>query len=121
MENEILITAQIAKGSVPATGTLEDRLLATMRAVRTDDNINWMCRNDDQRFRSAIGAVMLASPDDQDRIARSMAPLKALSAAMSGVPVDFSSVLTDADDLVPLISLWHESAKPVERDSKPPR
>ena len=112
LETEILITGHLAKSSVPKTGTLEERIVATMRAVRNDDQINWMCRTDDHKFRAAVFAVMLMSSDgDQDRIARSLTPLKALSAAMNGVPVDFTGLLVE-DDMIPLLSLWHQSTEP---------
>lgn len=113
---ELQIAAAPVRDRIPADKPLTERLQFAMRYVREHERtLFWMSAeaNDDMQFRTALAAVMLAG-DDEDRsaIERSMKPLRMLSAAMSGVPVDFGSMLEDADKLLPLMKLWHESKAP---------
>lgn len=83
------------------------------------DSSCWMVTNDDVRMRVGIGALLMHIQDrgdehgeDWDRVQRSLTALKALSAAMSGVPVDFGAL--DAGDYpAPLIGLM-----PIYREVK---
>ena len=109
----MVLEMQMAKHSVPRTGTLEEKLSKTMVLVREHRaNLMGWHNSDDELFRISVGAVMLSvSEEDKDLLVRSMAPLHALSAAISGVPVDFSAI--NPEGIVPLLKLWHES-KPQE-------
>jgi hypothetical protein len=108
------IAAASMRDQIPADKSLTERLQFAMRYVRRHgDSLFWMEGrvNDDDRLRTALAAVMLAgSEEDKDAITRSLKPLQALSAAMSGIPVDFDAMGWD-DDLIPLVGLWHESAE----------
>jgi hypothetical protein len=110
---ELQIAAMPIRDRIPKDQSLPDRLRFAMRYVRENErDVFWMTGNpsDDFKFRTAIAAVMLAGSDeDQRQISESMRPLKALSAAMDGVPVDMEAVLLGADDMIPLLKLWHES------------
>lgn len=108
----ILLTAQSLQDSLPPPpATLEERCKAAMKLARTD--AAFMCTTDDQRFRGAIGAVLLASNDvDRAQINGSLDALKALSAAMNGVPVDFSQILGTDPAPLPLLGWWHETSTP---------
>lgn len=101
------------KAHVPADKTLTERLLFAMRHARTSDLFFMEGHvTDDDRFRAALGGVLLAgSEEDRDLITRSLKPLRALSALMDGVPVDFRAFEID-DDIIPLRKLWRESETP---------
>ncbi len=83
-----------------------------MRYVREHErDVFWMTPvlDDDFRFRTALAAVMLnGTENDREVITKSLLPLKMLSAAASGIPVDFSQM--EVENLLPLMKLWHDSA-----------
>lgn len=75
---------------------------------------HWMATDEDLQFRGALaGAMGLSDDDDKQRITDALKPLQALSAMMSGVPVDLEAVTAqlDMDNLVPLRKLWEEVKK----------
>lgn len=90
---------------------LEQRILETMKLVRKRErDIFFMCYevNDDLMVRTALGAVMVAgSEDDKDMIKKSLLPLRALSAAASGLPINFADM--DLENIIPIMKLWSES------------
>lgn len=116
MSNENAIGLQIAAQSVrdiPADKSLTERLEYSMRYVRKhESDVFWMStahgpEMDDLKFRTAIAAVMLAgNASDRDILTRSLHPLRALSAATQGIPVDFGALKFD-EDMLPLMKLWH--------------
>lgn len=113
--NMLLIAATPVRNLIPADKPLNERLKFAMRYVREHDDLFFMLANadDDTKFRTALAAVMLAGDDeDKDVIERSMKPLRMLSAALQGIPVNFDAMPTD-DDLLPLMKLWHESEQGV--------
>lgn len=109
MELRIAATPVIKR--IPADKPLPERVQFAMDYVRKHKHdLFWMSAkpDDDMMFRTALAAVMLAGNDeDRDVIARSMQPLKMLSAALSGVPVDFGAMPTD-EDLLPLMKFWRD-------------
>src|SRR4051794_36305581 len=86
---------------------VRERLRKAMRHVA---DIEWLGLPEDEQFRSAIAAALVeAPPDQQALISRSLAPLKALNAAIQGVPVDCEAVFAaTAGDELPLLALWRE-------------
>lgn len=108
---ELKIAAKSVQ-NIPKDAPLSDRIKYAMRYVRDHErDVFWMSAgvNDDAMFRTALAAVMLAgSEEDRDIINRSMQPLRMLSAAMSGAPVDFGAMQV-AEDLLPLMKLWRET------------
>lgn len=108
---EIQIAAAPVRERIPADKPLNERISFAMRYVREHArDLFWMSydANDDLKMRTALAAVMLAgNEEDREAITRALQPLKMLSAAMQGIPVDFSNVDTD---VIPLLKLWHESA-----------
>ena len=111
---ELQIAAAPVRDAIPADKPLAERLSFAMRYVRDHErDLFWMNgrTSDDTKFRTAIAAVMLAGNDeDRGLIERSMKPLRMLTAARQGIPVDFGQ-MEGGDDLVPLMKLWHETEK----------
>lgn len=109
---ELRLAVEPVRAAIPVDKTLTECLQFAMRYVRDNANdLFWMSARttDDVMFRTALAAVMLAgSEDDKDVIERSMKPLRALTALLSGVPIDMAAIPTDKD-LLPLMKLWHES------------
>jgi hypothetical protein len=98
-----MLEAQLA---VVAGASIEDQLRAAMDVTRN----HWMCTDEDQQFRAAVGAVMLhygAGTPQFIRLERETRQLQHLSAAMSGLSVDWEQAL-GGDDYEPigLLSLW---------------
>jgi len=110
---EIQMAAAPVRALIPADKPLAERIAFAMRYVREHGrDLFWMSYNasDDLKMRTAIAAVMLAgNEEDREAITKSMKPLRMLSAAMSGIPVDFSA-LEDMGDVIPLLKLWNDSA-----------
>jgi hypothetical protein len=66
-----------------------------------DETICFMCINDDEKFKIGVGALLLYFKDDYEftaRVNHEMRLLAGLSAAMSGVPVDFAALAGSDDD-----------------------
>lgn len=108
---ELSIAATPVLDRIPKDKPLVERVAFAMKYVREHDDLFWMSARptEDMKMRTALAAVLMAGNEsDKDIITRSMKPLQMLSAAMSGIPVDFSAMPTD-DDLLPLIKLWNES------------
>ena len=103
--------AEARSAAESADGSLEDRLRAAFAVTRN----HWMVVNDDERFRSGIGGVLTAintTEDEKARIESELASLKALSAAMTGVPVDFEAVSAgDRPEPIGMAGIWRETAK----------
>ena len=116
-----------AQNAIKDDGTLIEKLKTVMLVTQN----HWMCTNEDEQFRAAVGAVMLHYGKDSDefvRLEREMKSLNKLSAALhaaqAGVSVNFDSAL-DAEDNeykpIGLLQLWrelHPSNKPLNPTSK---
>lgn len=104
METTILVAITELRHTANKPGTLEERLKATMLEAKN----HWLVTDDDERFRSAIGAVLLESTEEeQARINSEMRVLNVLSAAMRGVGVDWSALEAEADnEPLGLVQMW---------------
>ncbi len=111
---EMLIAVSGFKDLIPKDGALEDRISFAMKHVKENKGgIFWMSHgvDEDAMFRTALAAVMLgANEGEKELITKSMKPLQALSALMSGTPVNFGEV--DMDGILPLIELWRKATAP---------
>jgi hypothetical protein len=84
--------------------SLEERLKAAMRIAKG----HWLVVGEEDRFKAAVGAVMLlVSPDEKARIEETLAGMKMLAAMANGIPVDLTQIPIPANPL-PLVKLWHE-------------
>lgn len=102
-----LIAAAPIRDRLPE-GTLEERIRFAMNYAQRNDDLFFMGGGDDDgRFRTALAAVLQKCSDEEKvTIDRSLMPLKMLSAAMSGIPIDFSHL--EMERIVPLMKWWHE-------------
>jgi hypothetical protein len=104
MDNLILLVMAESRMAVKPEDSLEDRCRASMKAAKG----HWMVLDEDMQFKGAIAAVLETANDEEThRITSELEVLKALSAAMSGVPVDFGSV-APAENAVGLSKIWRE-------------
>jgi hypothetical protein len=113
MTGGMVIAVHEARDACKGEPDLVKRIEKAMRATRN----HWMETSEDAQFRSALAAAMLESDDaDKDRITRSMAQLRKVSAVIgalqAGVPVDFEKMAEDkpVDDILPLSRMWHDLA-----------
>jgi len=99
-----------ARERLAAADTLEDKFRVAFKEARN----YWMSTDEDIRFKGGIGAVMLhvgiASPE-YERITIELDQLKTLSAAFSGVAVDWEHTNPMPDDfkVIGITKLWKES------------
>lgn len=109
-ENIIMIAATEAQSRIDTSKPLEEQARAAMEVTKDF----WLSTDEDVRFRGAVGALLLANqdnPEATERIKTEMRALNTLSAAMSGVPVDFAQILPELEeDFKPigLRKLWME-------------
>ena len=93
---------------------LEKRIRKSMAVVA---NGHWMFCGDHQedlRLRGALAGVILSpetTEEEKECITRSLKPLRALNALMSGIPVDTEAVLEELGEtpILPLMKWWHEA------------
>lgn len=84
---------------------LPGRLRASFAVTRN----HWMVTDDDARFRAGVGGVLAtASEDEKVRITAELARLRALNAAMTGVPVDFETAFGDEAEPIGMVGIWHD-------------
>lgn len=81
-----------------------------------DEKCTWSCSSDDERFKSGVGALMLFfadAPDVTAIITHEMKILGALSAAMTGIPVDWVAIGDGPDGAEPygLMGIYREVAR----------
>ena len=101
---DLQIALMDAKRVAEGADTLEDKLIAAMNETRN----HWMVTDEDKQFRAAVGAVMLLVDDDtRYQIELEMKTLNALSAMISGVPVDIENIETP-DEPIGLMKIWKE-------------
>lgn len=108
---------------IPPGLPLTERLAWAMERVHTHarDLFFMTGADDDLRFRTAVAAVLInANEEDKATITRSMAVINALSAMLSGVPVDIEQVYMDNNpvDTLPLMKMFHEATLKVAVDLK---
>jgi hypothetical protein len=87
---------------------LEERARICFEAC-LDEGVDWFSTTEDQRFRIGVAALhLLSNEEEKARIETTLRGLRALSAAMSGVPVNFGALTDDPEKLVPLMPWFRE-------------
>ena len=94
MSDEVMIGIMVTECQGIDQPDLVERIKACMRRT----NGHWMCLDEEVQFKGALAAAMVLSETSaQERIKSSLAPLQALGAMMSGVPVDLDRVLQEQE------------------------
>lgn len=107
VSNFVLIVSAEARVAVerePEDTPFEQRIEAAMRSA----NNAWVTSNEEDRFKGAIGGLLLASnvtTEEKERIKSEMEGIKTLSAMMAGVPVDFERVKVP-ENTIGLLAMW---------------
>lgn len=114
--NDVVLTinSQIGQRAADAVTGLEEKVKASMRAVREG---NWMETNEDALFRAGVGGALLSVGRDSlegERLISSINALRRfsafLTAAQAGVSADLSSVIRDDEEKpLPLMQWWRET------------
>jgi hypothetical protein len=111
MSNIVAIAAVGAREAAENAGpALEDRLRAAMRATHH----HWLAtKEDDQIMAACEGAAQaVGEGPDRERLIAELKVWQALSAAISGVPVDFGAMVPDDEadrpEPVGIRKLWLE-------------
>jgi hypothetical protein len=95
-----------AKAAAERFTSLDEQIDAAMNTMRN----HWMILDEDLQFRCAVGALLLIVDEPTRQSIRSeLNALKALSALMSGVPVDIERV--EVGETLGLLKRWKELRK----------
>ncbi len=118
LDNIVMIVASIVKGSIEGLETWPERIKAAFSTAWESD---WPTGDEQTKFKGALAALLLLAKDlgdddASDIINAELLALKTLSAAMSGVPVDFEAIGDPLEELKErgleafgLMGAWHES------------
>ncbi len=90
---------------------LEQAAEVAMGLCLKDGNC-FMCRSDDEKFKSGIGGLFLFyknDPDTKTRIETEMRALQAFSALMSGVPVRIEDVVDEEFKAIGFLSMFRKA------------
>jgi hypothetical protein len=106
----LLIAMTEAGHAIVAGAPLTDQLRAAMGVTRD----HWVCTNEDEQFRAAVGAVMThygAESLEYARLKWELAQLQRFSAALgasqAGVGMDWTDVLKESEyEPIGLLGLW---------------
>ncbi len=90
---------------------IEEVAKRAFRMVR-DDSYVWFTKNDDHLFRIGCGVLLMHYKDTPtfETLQYTLNALKALSAMMTGVPVDLSQVIDEERETLPLLPWYKETA-----------
>jgi hypothetical protein len=108
--NVVLIAAQEAEEAArnASDTSLEGRLRAAMSCTVN----HWLATNEDDQFMAACeGTARVVDDEERERIENSLRLLQGLSAAASGMPVDFKALLPEDGEErlgIGLQPLWRE-------------
>ncbi len=92
---------------IPGGGDAEE----IIRAVFKKGKNHWMCHTESQAFNASVAVVYLKMNEtDRVRMKATCDGLKAINAAISGVPIDVEAVLLAQEgiELFPLRKYWDE-------------
>ena len=109
IQNHVSIAISILRDYVPKDGSLKYRLRETM--AKAWHECGWILTADDDYIKAAVGAVMMEAgegSDDFENLSKELRALGALSAAMSGIPVNMELVEMP-EDPVGVLGLWSEA------------
>ncbi len=110
MDSKIMVGIADLRTGVDSRQPLEERLKVAMRKALK----HWLVSDEEGQFKMAVGAVLVEATDDErERLDTELKFLASLSAAVSGVPVDFARLMGElgedaADKAVGLRKLWDE-------------
>ena len=93
-----------AREDINAAKTVKDKFKAAFSRARN----HYMFTDEDIQFRAAIGAVLIVldkDSDDYNRVLKEVHTLNTLSAALSGIPVNFNQMEIDFEPIGPM-KLW---------------
>lgn len=105
MSNPLEICAMFAKAcieSLPPGASFEDRAKAALGGAT---EMGWIVR-DEEKLLAAFGAILVASsttPEEKRKWAAELTFHRALSAASSGVPVDFTKFASSDEEMDPSV------------------
>lgn len=102
-----------ARDAIKEIDSIEDRLKKAMEITRN----HWMCTDEEKRLWSAVGAVLVSygvGTQEFERLEKEIKCLKrfnaAISAASTGLSVDFGGIVENDEDFKPIgiVKMWHE-------------
>lgn len=99
----ILVFAE-AKAAAKDAPDLDSRIQAAMKAAKN----HWLTADENKQFGAAVAAIRDLSDDEtKERIDEELRGLQALSALLSGVPVNMEAV-SMATEPLGLMKIWKE-------------
>lgn len=110
MDNLMLIALTEAKNKAKDEVTLEDKLKAAMKETKH----HWLLTDEEGRFRSAIGAVILLTEgEDRKRLEDEFTALKILSASilsasLKEIPIDVTK-FPNINCPIGILKMWADT------------
>ena len=105
----VALVATEAREAAKDCTTLDERIRAAMKSAAN----HWMVLDRDQQFQGAVTAIYeLSDEATRERLTRELDVLKALSAVVQGVPVDFGALVGvegEAPEPIGLSKFWREA------------
>lgn len=115
MSDNISVQMQIAMAEACTPVKAVDGIEAKFRAAAHVTRGHWLCTNQDEQFRAAVGAVMVdygPNTPEFERLAVEMKSIQTLNAiftaAQSGPSVNITDDLPEGEP-IGLLNIWQES------------
>lgn len=107
LSNSMMIAIQEIRSSLDNSKPILENIKIAMKEAKN----HWLVVNEEERFRSAIGAVLLVANEEQKQILTDeMKGLQIISALQSGIPVDIEAATQglDTTKFFGLLKIWKE-------------
>ncbi len=111
----IMIIADSAKRAAEGYLGFEEIAGAVFREARKA----WLTTDEEMHFKGGIAALLVLYRDDEEmteRLHKELQSLQNLSAAMSGVPVNFDHIIESDFEPLGLMKLWGDSGQPAKEN-----
>lgn len=96
----------------PGEDTPIEEVAKRVFRMTRDDSYTWFTTSDDMQFRIGCGVLLMHYKDTPTftLLQNTLSALKALSAMMSGVPVDLGAVMDEEMETLSLLPWYKETA-----------
>ena len=117
---ELALAVTIIRPACAGEPDLLERIKKAMREAKD----YWMSNSDEFKFRAAIGAALVETPQDSpdyQRIISNFHVLRNINAMIQGIPINIEDALAELEgaEPIPLVAMWREITGEKARQSPP--